>query len=254
MIYLYDESFDGFLTCVFFHYYQEKADEIASSDQYQQGFLRTTQIVKTDCEKAERVAAAIASKISEWDLARIYRAFRSCAPGKEMLILQYLRLGFKLGAKIRLHHTHPVVMDIQRAEARLGTEVHRLCGLIRFSAMRAKKESPSGANTEILYAPISPDNDILEFLASHFCDRFKGEPFIIHDRLRGKALAAYGREWSIMDFPQEHLLMPSETEAGFQNLWRLYFDTIAIKERTNPKCQRNLMPVRYWKHLTEIRP
>jgi probable DNA metabolism protein len=261
MIYLYDESFDGFLTCVFLHYHQEKASGIAPLDRYQQGFLSATQIVETDREKAERVATAITTKISEWDLARIYRAFRSCAPEKEMLILRYLVLGFKLGSKIRLHHSHPVVVDVQCAEARLGTEVHRLCGLIRFSAMQASNEertsaseSQTSANREILYAPISPDNEVLEFLASHFCDRFKSEPFIIHDKPRGKALAAYRRTWSIVDFSEENRLMPSETEEGFQDLWRLYFDTIAIKERTNPKCQRNLMPVRYWKHLTEIHP
>ncbi|MBR6500664.1 MAG: DUF4130 domain-containing protein [Firmicutes bacterium] len=27
---------------------------------------------------------------------------------------------------------------------------------------------------------------------------------------------------------------------------------MAIKERTNPSCQRNFMPKKYWEHLTEM--
>ena len=30
------------------------------------------------------------------------------------------------------------------------------------------------------------------------------------------------------------------------------YETIAIKERTNPVCRRNHMPKKYWKHLTEM--
>jgi hypothetical protein len=35
-------------------------------------------------------------------------------------------------------------------------------------------------------------------------------------------------------------------------LWRSYYDTIAIRERLNPKKQRQDMPVKYWKYLTEM--
>jgi probable DNA metabolism protein len=41
-------------------------------------------------------------------------------------------------------------------------------------------------------------------------------------------------------------------EEAYRNLWRNYFDSMAIKERTNPRCQRNLMPARYWKNLPEM--
>ena len=44
----------------------------------------------------------------------------------------------------------------------------------------------------------------------------------------------------------------SDEEKEYRRLWKNYFDNIAIRERTNPRCQRNFMPVRYWKHLTEM--
>ena len=43
----------------------------------------------------------------------------------------------------------------------------------------------------------------------------------------------------------------AEDEQLFQQLWRTYFKTIAIKERINPKLHRQNLPVRFWKYLTE---
>ena len=40
-------------------------------------------------------------------------------------------------------------------------------------------------------------------------------------------------------------------ERLFKQLWKTYFKAISIRERLNPRKQRNDMPVRYWKHLTE---
>lgn len=43
-------------------------------------------------------------------------------------------------------------------------------------------------------------------------------------------------------------------ELLFQKLWRTYFNAIAIPERTNPRKQRQDMPIRYWKYLPELTP
>jgi probable DNA metabolism protein len=43
----------------------------------------------------------------------------------------------------------------------------------------------------------------------------------------------------------------AEDEKLFQEMWKTYFKSIAIKERINPKLHKQNMPVRYWKHLTE---
>ncbi|HNX60154.1 MAG TPA: DUF4130 domain-containing protein, partial [Spirochaetota bacterium] len=40
-------------------------------------------------------------------------------------------------------------------------------------------------------------------------------------------------------------------EKEYRAMWRHYYREIAIPERTNPRCQKNFMPVRYWKYLTE---
>jgi probable DNA metabolism protein len=43
----------------------------------------------------------------------------------------------------------------------------------------------------------------------------------------------------------------AEDEQLFQKLWKAYFKSLTIKERINPKLQRQHLPKRYWKYLTE---
>ena len=38
----------------------------------------------------------------------------------------------------------------------------------------------------------------------------------------------------------------------YTDMWKIFFETIAIKQRYNPECQRNLMPVWMRKHVTEF--
>jgi probable DNA metabolism protein len=246
MNYLYDETFEGFLTCVWHHYYTERADGIFPERAYQLDLLRYAETVGTDVEKAEKVFRAVKQKISAWDAERIYRVHCTNEPEKEMKMLRYIRLGFKEGGRIRLMHGAPVVLDVQKAEQRLGNEVHRLCGLIRFSAVRGSRG--------LLYAEVEPDNDVLEFLAPHFSDRFRCDPFVIHDKRRGKALLAAGGEWRIAPIEDDTVFIPTEEEETYRLLWKQYFRIMATKERANPKCQRRFLPTRYWKHLTEMQP
>jgi probable DNA metabolism protein len=229
--------------------------------------------VQTDEGKVQKVADGIRDKLSPHILARVYRVFRTNTEDKEMLLLNYIRFCFKHGSGVAFLHSHPLVLPIVKAEQKIGNEVHRLCGLIRFSAVSAMPAStPSGtapppsapspnvpsasapSSQEILYARIAPDHDVLEFLAPHFTDRFKSEPFIIHDTGRARALIAWHRQWHTEDFTEEDAALFGNTagEEAYRTMWRKYFDAIAIKERTNPRCQRNFMPARYWENLTEM--
>jgi probable DNA metabolism protein len=43
----------------------------------------------------------------------------------------------------------------------------------------------------------------------------------------------------------------AENEVMFQDFWKSYIRSLTIRERLNPKLQRQHMPVRFWKFLTE---
>ena len=240
--YLYDGTFEGVLTCIYHHYYSEKASGIFLREEYQSTMLGGYQEVETDADKAITVYEAIEKKISSGDLKRIYKVFASDVKEKECKILNYVRLGFVRGACISLLHGDPIVFSAQEAEKRVNNEVHKLKGLVRFSELE----------NGVLYSPIEPQCDVVEFLAPHFCDRFKNEAFLIHDVRRGKALAAYQGEWYVRGFTRRELAPFSKKEKDSQNMWKTYFKNMAIRERLNPRCQKNRMPMRYWKHLTEF--
>lgn len=242
--YLYDGTFEGFLTCIYHHYATEKANGIFLKETYQPSMLVESREVQSEENLANRVYRGIGHKISQFDLERIYKVFLSSDPEKENILLHYLQLGFKMGKDISSLHGNPIVFAVQKVDRQVSFEVHRYKGLIRFSVL---------AN-DVMYSPIEPDHDVLELLAEHFTVRFRNDPFIIHDKKRNKAMIAAGGQWYICEFTEESLPNPAKEELDYQKLWRNYFDTIAIKERTNKKCQKNFMPVRYWKHLTEMSP
>ena len=223
--YLYDGTFEGFLTCVYHHYYTEPAAGICLKEEYQSSLLGGFQEVHTDLEKADRVYQAIRRKISYMDLRRIYKCFLSTVPDKEMILLRYIVLGFAA----------------QEIEKKINVEAERMRQFVRFSVMQG----------DILYARIEPDHDVLELIGDHFSERFRNDPFLIHDVRRGKAMAGYQGKWYITSFAENDVPEESEEEKEYQTLWQKYFDHIAIKERKNSNCQRNFMPLRYRKHLTE---
>jgi hypothetical protein len=273
---------------VYEHYYAGKADAIFPPGAYQPDMFAEARAVRADEAKARKVEAAISEKISRHALARAYRVFRTSVEGKEMLILNYVRFCFRHGPGAAFLHTHPCVLPVVTAERKISNEVHRLCGLIRFASVMAADgtavsaadssaanrpsrlcgdQAPEGtaatpakagrerrAAPEILYARISPDHDVLEFIAPHFADRLKNEPFIIHDAKRGRAVIAWRRRWHITDFTDQDASMFASTasEEAYRALWREYFDAMAIKERKNTRCQRGLMPARYWQHMPEM--
>lgn len=247
--YIYDGSFEGLLCCVFAAYYDAPAASICTEDRYQTNMLAEPVMVETDAEKAARVYDAVKQKISGYDLKRIYRVYLSSDDEKEMKILRYLQLGFKKGSYISNLHGNDVVFAVQKIEKQVSFEVHRLYGLVRFSELAGG----------VMYSCIEPDHDVIELMAAHFADRFQTAPFILHDKRRNKAIFSQGGSWFIGEFTEaERRLLEdadkTEKENAYRQMWKAYFEHIAIKERTNRRCQKNLMPVRYWKYLTELQP
>ncbi|WP_110945300.1 DUF4130 domain-containing protein [Paenibacillus phocaensis] len=53
----------------------------------------------------------------------------------------------------------------------------------------------------------------------------------------------------------EKLALPEAggQELTYRRLWKRFYDTMAIRERLNPRAQMSHMPKRYWARLTEMR-
>jgi len=245
MEYVYDGTFEGLLCCLYAHVYEEAADNIMaekSADQY--GFVSRKFIISEE-SKAERVANSIEKKVSSHCLRRCYKAYLSQIEGAEMDILAYVFFGFKTGGQVDLLHGHPIVRRIDELNIKVGRESERLRGLLRFQVVCDEK------GNDVLYANIGPDADLIQLLMPHFLNRYRREPFIIHDVKRQKAGFASDGRWVMRPLSWDFAPEFAESEQEYQRLWQQYFRNAAITQRINPRCQKNFMPKRYWKYLVE---
>lgn len=240
LAYSYDGSFEGLLCCVFESYEQKEIPSLISPPGVQQILFDTAKWIKTDKDKAQRVFNSIPVKISSRAQELVRLGFLTCIPNKELLILHFLRLGFKYGSKVMTMLTDDTVCSLQKAVRHLTSESHKYKGFVRFSVYG-----------EALVAVIEPKNFVLPLLAEHFCDRFRNEEFMIYDKTHCMALIYQSQKAELIYVEELTLPEIDGTEVEYRLLWRQYYDTIAIAGRNNPRCRMNRMPKRYWGHLTE---
>lgn len=243
MVYLYDGSFEGLLTCVFEAYASKDRDiSIKSAANYIPSFLDEVKTIETDMEKFERVYSSIPKKISHRAQKIIYRAWLSEDEQAPDLIYHFLRVGYKMGGNAVNFIQDPLINKLIGLDMKVGREAHRFLGLLRF------KEIYNG----IFYAAYEPDFNITVLIAPHFTERLSSQQFIIHDKKRNISAVYDGNELVMTD--RIPFIPDNKTgaEDEFVSLWKTFFKTIAIQERKNPRTQMQYMPKKYWKNLTEM--
>ena len=199
-------------------------------------------------EWAVKVARTIGNKFGEDAYLAICRALASPEPDKGEAIYRTVVAGLGMCNPAQ-------VMGMLQ-----NPHVHRVFELARFTANEAHyhveflrfRELENG----ILYAPIGPKNNLITFIVPHFADRLPLENFIIHDDVRNIfAVHPAKMEWYLVTGDEgmagpEHCF--SEGEKKYSELFEHFFHTIAIKERKNLNLQRNMLPLRYRKYMTEF--
>jgi len=105
----------------------------------------------------------------------------------------------------------------------------------------------------VQYAKIAPNNNILPILMPFFIKRLKIIPFVLHDVTHNLCGVYDTKEWHISS--SEGLRPPekSDREEEVEKLWKVFFDSVAIKERENTKLQKQNMPSRYFKSAWSVR-
>lgn len=243
IIYLYDGTFDGFLTAVYDSYYRHEIPEaMEASDSFQQNLFCGCYTVQTDIEKAERVSKAIKNKISQKSLVYIYQAFLSDTKNKERICLEYIRTGFFYGKNVEYRLTITCVNIVMKSVRRIHYEAEQYLGFVRFSELK------SG----IYYSEINPKCNILPLISEHFLKRFSGTPWIIHDTGRNLCSVSNGKEYILTSANSAPTLSFSENEFMFRKLWKEFYDTTEIKQRHNERCRLSHMPKRFWRNMTEF--
>ena len=240
--YIYNGSFDGFLSVVYACYYEEIPESIETEESYTFNILYEDKLIKTDIIKSNKVSNAIQEKISEDTLIHVYQAFLSESLGIELKLFKYIQLGFRLGRKVNDFLTNEIVNEVQKYSRKVETEAHRFLGLVRFQQFK-----------NILYAAIEPTYNILELLGNHFKSRLTNEKWIIHDVKRKIGIVYEENEWILRDLLFEKLESHDTEELFYQNLWKVFHKSVSIREKSNERLQMQHMPKKYWNNLIEMK-
>lgn len=239
--YLYDGSFEGYLTALSLALERPGACAIARQAGAEAGLFSEFAGAGRDPARAAAARKLIEERGSaeSWHHARY--AFLSESPGVETAILQYVSLLLERGPAADNMLADDRVRTVHNLSAKVGGEAHRFMGFARFSELADKT----------LYARIEPDHNILPLLTGHFRARLGAFNWVIHDARRN--LAALYFKGSLVYAPLDSASLREDAkEAEVRELWKRFFKIAAIKERTNPGLQRQNVPLKYRKNLTEF--
>ncbi len=242
VIYRYDGSYQGFLCCVFQCFLaKELPVAIRPADEAQQSLFGLRE-VPTRVDWAQRVERSISRKISPEAHRLVREGFLTCLPDREMLLLRFLLLGYRYGARAARMDAHPAVAPLRKGVLSLENEAHRVLEFLRFSDCG-----------EFLAARIAPENRVLPLAAPHFCDRLPGESFVIYDEAHGMGFVhPKGERGEFFQAEGVELPPPSEAESRWRDLWKVFYRTVAVEGRRNPQLRQSLCPKRYWPQMVEM--
>lgn len=251
MVYfVYDASFEGFLSTVF-----EVYERNVKTARIQKQGLESPQLftdiltVITDEQKTQRVWKKLFNLLGQSGLQTLWKAWLSELPGIEDTLLQVIRYALSSNKNVLDDYGDLYVMELAQTVKSVGREKHRMEAFVRFQLTK----------DNIYYATIAPDFNVLPLIRTHFQNRYADQRWLIYDTKRKYGLyydlnqsefisleAGEGMQGSK---PDADLL--AEKEVLYNDLWRDYFTNTNIKSRKNMKLHLQHVPKRYWKFLTE---
>lgn len=234
---LFDGSMEELLCAVYRIYYDKVPPVLFRKEDYAPNLIDEPEDIRYNEEHFQKVRKSLREKMDEETLDNIAHALNHRSPDAPSTVLRYIITCFG-GKKNRDDFQRKEILDTVKLARQVGLESHRFLGFVRFSVIR-----------DVYVSKIAPDHDILEFIATHFAQRYSTQDFIIFDEKRGKAIISHQGESIIRKdlVLDENLLR----EDAFTDYWKAYHEHTSIRERKNPKAQKRSMPVRYWENMVE---
>ncbi len=250
MVLMCEESLRGVFTAIYDGWkyaVQGYKIEICTDMQENMELFSVYQEIVPDDEKAQKVGKSIRKKLGMQVYEDICYAIASNHPEKGTAVFYVLRLGFAAGRcnkKVMEALGDPYVNLVAKLRTKVWNEIHRFLGFVRF-------QETGG----ILFSKISPENDILIMLSTHFENRFPREYWMIYDEKRKKVLVHKAGEkcmiYTDVEFFPEKAEYLKETDV-YETLWKTFCQSIEIKERRNRKLQQQLVPKKFQMNMIEM--
>ncbi len=252
MNYIFDNTYTGFLCCVFACFEYKDVDvqlHSQANNNVQSVLFSHNRTIITDTGKAQRVQAGLmkrAGKEVAKDFFRVFLAEDPIAWNSAFRVAYRLFTGQQ---NILQNYGDADVLYFSQTLKKVSRERHRMKAFIRFS------KSSDG----LYYSVIEPDFNVLPLIADFFRKRYADQHWLIYDMKReyGLLYDLYGvAEVSLSPAEKNALttdtvIMLEEREEHFQQLWKRYYHSTNIEARRNMKLHLRHVPKRYWKYLIE---
>jgi probable DNA metabolism protein len=251
MILVYDGTFEGFLSVVFECYsHKLEPSNICSEKNLQDTMFVEKEFINTNIAYSDRVWKGLQKKLSTELNQLPYSAFLSGEEGIEIALLHFIRMAFSSPVPIEGNFGDMDVLMVRKAARRVMKEAMRILQFIRFQRTL----------DDIYFSAISPDFDVMPMTLKHMKERFADQLWVVYDLKRDYGFF-YNKQTieeitlNEKSFNNKNGAVPlhllQEDEANYQTAWKGYCQNITIRERLNPKLQKQHMPKRYWKFLPE---
>ena len=151
----------------------------------------------------------------------------------------------RLAGQASCDRLDPDAGKVTAAAYKVIREFDRLRGILRF------KPCQSGC----YIACCTPDHFVLPLLADHFWQRFGKQSWAIIDDRRKLALTSNNGKMPVLGQfkTKEDNTTAIQENDEWEGLWKKYHRSINNEDRANPKLQKQFLPGRYWKYLTEFK-
>ena len=233
-VFVYDKTFEGLLTAVFDAYSRRSfPDLLLAEGEPFPLFYDEAVTICTDDAKVDRVWKGLQKRLSAMALSVITVTWLSELPETDMLLFRYIRKAIDAPRTIELNFGDPDVLEVSKVWKKVTNERLRVIQFLRF------QKAADG---------------------TFFADRFADQCWLLYDLKREYGYYYDLKEATEVRFEEKeaHLLsgllgeeLMDADEKLFQQMWKTYFKSIAIKERLNPKLHRQHMPARLWKYMPE---
>ncbi len=243
-VYIYDGTFDGFLSAVFAAWNDRPQNfgNIKPEENLTPGLLDVNMQVASDASQTGRVRKWMRDRLLEGTEQRIYEYFLSEDMEREKRIYLYLRACHRFGQNVDSRLNVAAVSDFLEAERKFHKEYHRMCQFVRFTLLEEN----------VLFSEIGPDYNHLPHLGDFFLDRMPGQRFIIYDSERKRAVLSNGSQLVLLEDFHVDSVKAKDAAENFETLWKGYLKALTIEERRNYKLQRQMLPIKYRKYMTEF--
>lgn len=258
-IVLYEPSFEGWLSAVFYVYanklHDDEALQLIAQDCYVPSLIAQATSVVPNEEHAERVLVKLNQLLGRSGMRNLLWGFLSEKEHIGTTLFWVVKYAIDYPNRHIMQDVGNLhVLELVQTVKSVGREKHRMEAFVRFEH----------TTDDIYFARVEPDFNLLPLIGEHFRQRYQDQHWAIYDITRGYGIY-YDKSNStatrpaalqtITDLDDAVLRRPasihSADERRYQQFWQGYFTNVNITERKNPRLHRQYLPQRYWKYLSE---